>query len=177
MKVNDQTTKGFLDHVEDLRWMLIRSFGALAIGMTVSLALTKPFLQVLYIPLKKAGQDPTTFLRVLGVADGLSIVIDLAISGGVLLALPFILYFIAGFLLPALTRREARALIPAFVAGAFLFVVSCFVMPTTDLVSLGTMTGALYVLFEIALVVIHFIEKKRGPLQGAGGDESDWQTG
>ncbi|SDT98279.1 Sec-independent protein translocase TatC [Verrucomicrobium sp. GAS474] len=261
MKVNDQTTKSFLDHVEDLRWMLIRGFAALAIGMTISLALTKPFLEILYHPLRLAGQNPGEMLRVLGVADALSIQISLALSGGVLIALPFILYFLASFLLPALTPREARALIPAFVAGALLFVggaffcyelilpqtlkffyefdawlgfrtewtvqsyidfvtqmllafglsfelplvllvlnilgivrratlaryrrhtafilfiLACCVVPSTDPFSLLMMAGPMYLLFEGTLVIMWFVERRRGDLQGQAGDESDWQTG
>jgi len=261
MHVNDPTAKGFLDHVEDLRWMLIRCFASLAIGMLVSLALTKPFLALLYLPLRHAGQDPGTMLRVLGVADALSIQVNLALSGGVLIALPFVLYFVAGFLLPALTPREARALIPAFVAGAALFVggavfcftlilpqtlkffyefddwlgfrtewtvqsyidfvvqmllafglafelplillvlnilrivrratlakyrrhtafilflVACCVVPSTDPFSLLMMAGPMYLLFEITLLIMWVIERRRGDLTGPAGDESDWHTG
>lgn len=261
MKINDQTAKGFLDHVEDLRWVIIRAIAALAVGVLISLALTKPFLEVLYHPLRRAGQNPEEMLRVFGVTDALSIQISLALSGGVLIALPFILYFFAGFLLPALTPREARALIPAFVAGTFLFlggivfcyflilpqtlsfffefdhylgirsewtvqsyidfvtqmllafglafelplvlivlnvlrivrratlaryrrhtafallIVACCVVPSTDPFSLLMMAGPMYLLFELTLFLMVFIEKKQGDASGPGGDESDWQTG
>jgi sec-independent protein translocase protein TatC len=60
-------------------------------------------------------------LRVLGVVDPLSIQIDMALLGGLVGSLPFLLFFLAQFLLPGLTRREARLLVPAFIAGAFLF--------------------------------------------------------
>jgi len=122
MKINDPTPKSFLDHLEDLRWVLIKAAVAFAVCFAASLALTKPLLQLLYVPLRAAGQDPGSMLRVLGVADPLGIQIELGLMAGLLLSLPFILYFIGQFLLPALTPREARALLPSFVAGAVLFV-------------------------------------------------------
>ncbi|MDE1170154.1 MAG: twin-arginine translocase subunit TatC [Verrucomicrobium sp.] len=129
MKVDDPTPKSFLDHLEDLRWVIIKSAVVFAVAAGASLAFTKPLLQLLYEPLRRAGQDPAQMLRVLGVIDPLSIQLDLALMGGVLVALPFVLYFVGQFVLPGLTRREARALLPAFFAGALLFVggvVFCF---------------------------------------------------
>jgi len=136
MKIYDSTPKPFLDHLEDLRWVLIKSgiaFGAAFLG---GLGLTKPLLLLLYQPLIRAGQDPASMLRVLGVADPLGIQIDLGFLSGILISLPFILFFLGQFLLPALTPREARALLPSFAAGAFLFaggVAFCFyvIIPQT----------------------------------------------
>lgn len=136
MKIDDPTPKSFLDHLEDLRWVILKGLAVLVVGMVACLAFVKPLLQLLYVPLRRAGQEPESMLRVLGVVDPLSIQIELGLTGGVILALPFILYFIAGFLLPALTRREARAILPALAAGAVLFlggVAFCFqwILPQT----------------------------------------------
>jgi sec-independent protein translocase protein TatC len=48
---------------------------------------------------------------------------EIALFGGLILALPFILYFLGQFLLPALTARERHLLAPIFAGGAVLFVV------------------------------------------------------
>ena len=136
MKIEDRAEKSFLDHLEDLRWVIIKSALAFAAGAAVCFGFAQPLLQVLYLPLRRAGQDPATMLRVLGVVDPLSIQIDLALTGGLTLSLPFILYFVAQFVLPALTRREARAIVPAFAAGTLLFaggVLFCYflILPQT----------------------------------------------
>lgn len=136
MKIDDPTPKSFLDHLEELRWVILKGMAVFALAAGACLALTKQLLELLYVPLTRAGQDPGSMLRVLGVVDPLSIQIELGLMGGVLLALPFVLYFVAGFLLPGLTRREARAILPAFAAGTVLFaggVLFCYelILPQT----------------------------------------------
>ena len=116
-------TKPFLSHLEDLRWTIIRSLAALAVGVAICAFAVRPILNLLYVPLFKAGHDPKDFLRSLNVVDPFSIHMEIAIFGGVILALPFMLYFISQFLLPALTVAERRFLGPVFAGGALLFAV------------------------------------------------------
>jgi len=47
--------KSFLEHLEDLRWMLIKSGAALLIGMIVCLYATSQIVAVLKLPLRKAA--------------------------------------------------------------------------------------------------------------------------
>ena len=121
MKIDDPTPKTILDHLEDLRWVLIKAAGAFAIAAGLGLVFTKQLLVFLYEPLVLDKQNPTDFLKVLSPTDPLSIQINLSLMGGLIVSLPFILWFVAQFILPALTRREARAILPAFAAGAILF--------------------------------------------------------
>jgi sec-independent protein translocase protein TatC len=116
-------TKPFLAHLEDLRWTIIRSLAALAVGVGVCAFAVRPILNLLYRPLIAAGHDPKTFLRTLNVVDPFSIHMEIALFGGLILALPFILYFLGQFLMPALTARERHLLAPIFAGGAVLFVV------------------------------------------------------
>jgi sec-independent protein translocase protein TatC len=61
--------------------------------------------------------------------------LQLAFYAGIVLSFPFLLYFLAEFVLPALTSKERRILLPAIVAGFVLFgagaVISYYVLPTT----------------------------------------------
>ena len=66
----------------------------------------------LYRPLIQSGHDPKVFLRTLSVVDPFSIHMEIAIFGGLILSLPFLLYFIGQFLLPALTVDERKLLGP-----------------------------------------------------------------
>jgi len=123
-------TKPFLAHLEDLRWTIIRCVVVLAIGVTICAFSARHILNALYRPLREAGHDPKEFLRTLGVVDPFSIHMEISLFGGVILSLPFLLYFTGQFLLPALMPREKRFLLPIFIAGAALFAVGvtfCYV--------------------------------------------------
>jgi sec-independent protein translocase protein TatC len=114
-------TKPFLAHLEDLRWTIIRCVGALAAGMTVCAFTARYILQVLYRPYIETGRDPKTLLN-FGVVDPFSIHMEISIFGGIILALPAMLFFAGQFLLPALMPREKRYLGPVFAAGTLLFI-------------------------------------------------------
>ena len=122
-------TKSFLAHLEDLRWTIIRCAAALAVGVTICAFAAKYILEGLYRPYRQTGHDPKTLFN-FGVVDPFSIHVEISIFGGVILSLPFLLYFIGQFLLPALTPREKRFLAPIFAAGAALFVVGVTVCYT-----------------------------------------------
>ena len=115
-------TKPFLAHLEDLRWTIIRCVGALAVGITVCAFSAKYILRALYHPYRMSGQDPAKLVN-FGVVDPFSIHMEISVFGGLILSLPVLLYFVAQFLLPALTPRERRFLAPIFAAGALLFVI------------------------------------------------------
>ena len=115
-------TKPFLAHLEDLRWTIIRCVGALAIGVIACAFTAKYILQALYVPYRQTGHDPKELINIDVVAP-FSIHMEISIFGGVILSLPFLLYFLGQFLLPALTPREKHFVGPVFAAGAGLFVV------------------------------------------------------
>src|ERR1700761_8481065 len=98
-------TKPFLAHLEDLRWTIIRCVGALAVGVVICAFTARSILKALYLPYIEAGGDPKGLLN-FGVVDPFSIHMEISVFGGVLVSLPLMLYFIAQFLLPALTLRE-----------------------------------------------------------------------
>jgi len=115
-------TKSFLAHLEDLRWTIIRCVGALTIGVIICAFTTKYILDFLYVPYEQTGHSRKELFN-FNVIDPFSIHMEISIFGGVILSLPFMLYFLGQFLLPALTEREKRFLAPIFAAGAFLFLV------------------------------------------------------
>jgi len=132
--------KTFLEHLFDLRNVIIKSASALGVGVLIVSCFTRDLLAVLRWPLIRVcvGRklDPDKLLIALGVTDPLNIFMDIALFGGMILSAPFILYFIGSFLLPALTPRERKMILPTFVAGGFLFitgVVFCYflVLPQT----------------------------------------------
>ena len=182
--------KSFLEHLEDFRWMLIKSIAALCLGMLVCLCAANYVVQIVKWPLTHASihypgtnqivvvsfgtnhlgnfqltpeQQKTLNLgtnrfvaveveplmlgtnQVLGwrvgensaaIADAQRVKIDLinlspaggfvvafqvALYGGTVLASPFIFYFIAGFVFPALKIRERKYVYHGLAVGVLLF--------------------------------------------------------
>lgn len=184
--------KSFFEHLEDLRWVLVRCVTAVGIGMLLCLIAGNWLVNVLKWPLGRAtvastgtnqqvhvaigtnivgtlqlgtnrlgaldlGSTPditlnlvalpipsstNTFLafqlqtnsappkrtlaeRVellnLNPAGGFYVAFQVAIYGGIVLAAPFVLYFVGGFILPALRRSEKKHVLPGFAIGTLLF--------------------------------------------------------
>lgn len=122
-------TKPFIEHLEDLRRTLFKIAVALFIGFNVCLAFADRILVFLKAPLCQIVPNCDDLLIVTEVSGPFVLWMKLAFYGGVLLASPFIIYFIADFILPALRRKERELVIPAFVFGTLMFVAgaaSCY---------------------------------------------------
>ncbi|HMD57079.1 MAG TPA: twin-arginine translocase subunit TatC [Solirubrobacteraceae bacterium] len=70
------------------------------------------------IPRTPPGQQPAT----LGVGEPFTTTITVALYFALIIALPFILYEVGGFVMPALKPNERRAVLPLLTAVPFLFV-------------------------------------------------------
>ena len=182
--------KSFLEHLEDLRWLLVKSAVALFVSLVVCLLATDKIVAILKWPLKQSalvrvkGDSTKVFIQFgtnslasfdaktnkigpveLG-TNGLAIVhfepvmigsnmllslrvdtqppedamlatatdlvyldpaapflssLSLAFYGGILLASPFIFYFLAQFILPALRVKEKKYVLRACAVGVGLF--------------------------------------------------------
>jgi len=130
--------KPFLDHLEDLRWTLIKCVIALGAAVSLCLFFVRELLQVLYQPLiwAKICDSPQDFLVAIEVVSPWSVAFKVGIYGGLLLSIPLMLYFVGQFILPALTKKERGYLWPAFAAGGVMFlagVAFCYfvLMPQT----------------------------------------------
>ena len=111
----------FLDHLEELRWRIIWSIGALLVGCLLGFFIVSQFdvIGILerpihdLIPAEKLGYtSPTTPIFV---------VFKLAFVVGIILSSPVLAYEAWAFLSPALYERERRFVIPAIAVGFVLF--------------------------------------------------------
>lgn len=187
--------KSFLDHLEDLRWVLIKCVVGVAILMIVCLIAAQHVLSVLTWPLTRADKyrkapgtellwlagtnvigtsNPgTNFFPELGVTNQTRIGFDLvpkmigtnllltvdivtnqarlttlksrrttlinlspvggfwvafqvALYGGIVIAAPYLIYVIGGFLLPALKFKERKYVLRGFAIGSGLFMTGVF---------------------------------------------------
>src|SRR3954462_2887853 len=123
-----ETSKPFLEHLEDLRWTIVKMALTLAVAMIGCFALRGTLVRVLQAPLNAV--DPQVgALRALGITDSITISFHLAFYAGIVLSFPLLLYFIPEFILPALTAVEKRIPLPALFASFALFllgVVVCY---------------------------------------------------
>lgn len=126
--------KPFLDHLEDLRWMLIKIAAALAVGMVIAFSVSKPMTLFLERPLLTVAPD--TKLMTTAPLEGFTVSLTMAFYGGIILSFPILLFFLAEFILPALTKAEKKYVGPGIAAGFLLFVAGvsvCFtyIVPKT----------------------------------------------
>src|SRR5438046_9638073 len=112
-----ETSKPFLEHLEDLRLMVVKIAMTLVGAMIVCFAFRTTLVRVMQAPLHDL--DPQVgALKALGITDSLVISFHLAFYAGTVISFPVLLYFLAGFVLPALTAIEKRFLFPA-IGGSF----------------------------------------------------------
>jgi sec-independent protein translocase protein TatC len=182
--------KTFLEHLEDFRWVLVKSIVALGLGMLICLFAANHVIEIIKWPLAQApvrwtttnqvvsvslgtnhltnlyltpeqgkafniGTNPFTALELqpvtigtnlvlgwrlntdpaaladlhrmhvelvnLSPAGGFVVAFQVAIYGGAVLASPFIFYFIATFVFPALKMHEQKHVFRALFVGSGLF--------------------------------------------------------
>src|SRR6202043_4013555 len=107
-----ETSKPFLEHLEDLRWTIVKMAITMLVAMVLCFAFRSPLVHVMQAPLRSV--DPQVgALRALGITDSIIISFHLAFYAGIVVSFPLLLYFIAEFVLPALTALEKRFLFPA----------------------------------------------------------------
>lgn len=126
----------FFDHLEELRWRIVWSLLALVAGTGIGFwgAVRYDLFSLLKRPI-----DPYingTELLALSVSAPFMITFRMALTVGVVLAAPIIVYQVWSFLAPALTKHERRTIIPALYLGAVLFSIGIalayiYVLPMT----------------------------------------------
>ncbi|MDQ6861832.1 MAG: twin-arginine translocase subunit TatC, partial [Verrucomicrobiota bacterium] len=132
-----ESAKPFLEHLEDLRWTIVKMAIALVTAMIVCFAFRESLVNLMQRPLHKV--DPQIgALRALGITDSITISFSLSFYAGIVISFPLLLYFAAEFVLPALTAIEKRMLLPAIGVSFALFltgVVACYLwlLPNTIL--------------------------------------------
>ena len=128
--------KPFLQHLEELRWMALKMAMALFACMAAGLYFQKSLVRLMEEPLYKIDPDLVSKLQNLGVIDPITISFSLAFYAGIVFSFPVLLFFLAQFILPGLTRKEKKVILPAIGAGFGLFlsgVLLCYyvILPET----------------------------------------------
>jgi Tat protein translocase TatC len=111
----------FLDHLEELRFRILRSLGAVVVGCALGLWLVQRFQLVSLLKQPIAPYLTGGKLVVTSPTDPVMIVFKLGFLVGLVMASPIILWETWAFLAPALYAREKRALVPSLFIGLVLF--------------------------------------------------------
>jgi sec-independent protein translocase protein TatC len=105
------------DHLEELRQRIFYSLIVVVVGIIGSFIVVKPLVQLLEVPAKGVK-----FLQ-LAPGEFFFVSMKVAAYSGLILSTPFILYQIIQFVLPGLTLRERRLVIPVVLGSSVLFIV------------------------------------------------------
>lgn len=135
-KSDGDIVKPFLDHMEDLRWTIIKMVLIQIIMMVLSFYFRKDLMHFLRLPLYQVDPHLPEQLIITTIAGSFLISLELAFFAGIAMAFPFHVYFIASFVLPALTRKERKYLLPGILAAFLLFlagvtVAYLYILPST----------------------------------------------
>src|SRR6478672_13743600 len=121
-----ETSKPFLEHLEDLRWTIVKMALALGVAMIICFAFRSSLVRILQAPLHDVGSQVGT-LKALGITDSIVISFHLAFYAGIVISFPLLLFFAAEFVLPALTVLEKKILFPAIGISFALFLTGVLV--------------------------------------------------
>ena len=100
----------FLDHLEELRWRIIKSLCAIIIGAGLIFTYIDPIFKILLNPATSLDNPPN--LQVLKVHGMFMIKWGISFVGGIIIAIPVITYQIWKFIAPGLLKNEKRYAIP-----------------------------------------------------------------
>jgi sec-independent protein translocase protein TatC len=112
------------EHLAELRRRLIVSVLAFVVGSSVAVFLYGWMLSVLQHPYCRASPHNCSFY-VTGPLDPLSLRVEMAAFGGLVLASPVILWELWRFITPGLHRREKQYAVPFVVCSVVLFLAGC----------------------------------------------------
>lgn len=115
---------GFFEHLEEMRWMLIKCAVVFAIFAALVGYFLKEFNDVLVWPLNTVQHEYPNVPMILGTNSAVevfNVVFQMCLMGGLVLAAPFMLFFIGRFVSPALTEKELKIILPLCFSAFVLF--------------------------------------------------------
>jgi len=121
-KSDGDVVKPFLDHMEDLRWMIIKVIITMIIAMAISFFFVNDLMRLVQRPMIMAAPELQHKIVTRTIIEPFIVSMMLAFFAGLTLALPFLGYYVLSFVLPALTRTEKKFLFPGIIASFSLFV-------------------------------------------------------
>ncbi len=111
----------FLDHLEELRWRLVKAIGSIVLGGIVAYFFINDIMVLLIAPTEHISSPMQ--LQVLTVQGMFMIKWGMSIVGGFILALPVITYQMAKFITPGLYKNEKKFMFPLVFFSYISFII------------------------------------------------------
>jgi len=113
--------KPFLEHLEELRWRIIKSVVAIILCAIPSGIYWKQIFDfVMLYPLRLASPKPKLIYT--NPSESFVISLKIAVAGGVIIAAPVLFYQIWRFISPALYGNEKKVILPTVFASSLFFI-------------------------------------------------------
>jgi sec-independent protein translocase protein TatC len=112
------------EHLAELRMRIIRCMLAVAVGVTIIMVFYDQvlnFLRAPYNALCDSNPDLVCDLQFIDPLEGLSTRLSIATYGGIIIALPVIMWQLWRFIVPALHAKEKKYAIPFILSSLTLF--------------------------------------------------------
>ncbi len=107
-----------VEHLDELRTRIIVCGVVLVLAVVFCFWQNHALLEIANEPLPSSQPEPLTFSP----TEPFFTTVKLAFYGGILLALPILLYQVYAFVLPAFSRREKRVILPMLMMVPVLFI-------------------------------------------------------
>ncbi len=128
---DEKGNKSFLDHLDDLRSMLLWSLVSVIVGMLIAIPLSPFIFKLLSIPLihalkdpaMKYAKDPESILQGGDFMGLLTMALSTIFWTGLIISMPFVLYFVSRFVFPGLKKKERDAVLGSLGFATILFVI------------------------------------------------------
>src|SRR5437588_864448 len=172
-----ETSKPFLEHLEDLRWTVVKMAIALLLAMMACFAFRSILVRVMQAPLHAV--DPQVgALKALGITDSFVVSFHLAFYAGIVVSFPLLLYFfVTKFVLGFGLAFELPVVVLALVyfglitykfmartrpyAVVLIFILAAIIAPTPDLLTLIAMALPMSLLYESCIWVAWLMERRK----------------
>lgn len=115
-----ERTQPILGHLEELRWRLVKSAVGVLAGSIAAFFVARSIKTLLEAPYLASCAECR--LQAFGPGEPFSVLMRIALFGGLVLASPVVLYQVWAFVNPALTSRERRWAIPVIGSSVVLLV-------------------------------------------------------
>jgi sec-independent protein translocase protein TatC len=120
-----------IEHLAELRTRIIRGLLAVVLGIIIVLAFYNPVLEYLRGPYERLCLDRpdlncTPSLQFISPLEGFSTRLSISTYGGIILALPVLLWQVWRFVVPALHSKEKKYAIPFIGSSIVLFALGGF---------------------------------------------------
>lgn len=120
----------FLDHLEELRWRIIKILAALVVASIGCYVFSDFLFEWLRWPLQRAVPDGSIDLNFLKVGEGFTVRIKLSILAGIFISIPVTIHQVWRFVMPGLYDREKKVVVPLVASSSILFLIGaalCFI--------------------------------------------------